>query len=220
MDKNILITGSTRGIGKAIYDELLKTGSNIDSPRRQELDLECLDSIKKYNNKFKSYDIIVNCAGINITSPFIDFNHAVWNRMSLVNLTAPMLLIQNSLPHMRAKNFGRIINITSIFAKVTKPQRALYTATKAALSALTKTIASEEAQYGITANCVSPGFINTELTKQNNSAEDIAKITRAIPAQRLGEPEEIANFVRFLTTTEANYCNGQDFTVDGGFIIQ
>jgi NAD(P)-dependent dehydrogenase (short-subunit alcohol dehydrogenase family) len=118
---------------------------------------------------------------------------------------------------MRKRRWGRIVNISSIFGIVTRQQRAAYSATKSALAGLTRTMAVELGHNNVLVNCVAPGYVETELTRQNNSPSDLEKIADTIPMGRLGQPEEIAKLVAFLCGDDNTYITGQVLVADGGF---
>jgi 3-oxoacyl-[acyl-carrier protein] reductase len=121
---------------------------------------------------------------------------------------------------MAKRGYGRIVNISSIWSVVSKGGRLPYSMSKSGLSGLTRTLAVEVAQFNVLVNGVAPGFVNTELTSQNNSEQDLAAIRAMIPAGRLAEPEEIAEIVSFLCSAKNSYITGQTIVVDGGFSIQ
>jgi 3-oxoacyl-[acyl-carrier protein] reductase len=137
-----------------------------------------------------------------------------------VNLLAPMQLIKGVANQMMARRFGRIVNISSIWSVVSKKRRLTYSASKAALNGMTRALAIELAPHNILINAVAPGYVNTELTRQNNSEQDINVIKETIPLQRLAEPNEIAETVFFLCSERNTYITGQVITVDGGFTCQ
>jgi len=214
---NILITGASRGIGKAIATKFKENQHyNIYTPTRQEMDLVSLTGIKGYLADKKHIDIIINCAGINNTS-LSGLNIDVGTHL-ITNFEGPKCIINTLLPHMKEKTYGRILNIGSIWIDHTKPGRGGYSISKAALHAYTKQIAVEYGQYGILSNTLSPGFINTDMTKQNNTDEELAIISNEIPVKRLGSPEEIAELAYFLTIKNT-YINGQNIIIDGGYSI-
>ena len=127
------------------------------------------------------------------------------------------MLLQGVAPGMKARGWGRVVNISSIFGVVTKERRGAYSAVKAGLNGLTRTAAVELAPFGVLVNSVCPGYVATDLTRQNNSPADLEKIAATIPAGRLAEPEEIARFVAWLCGEANTYLTGQTILVDGGF---
>ena len=204
----ILVTGGSRGIGKAIVQLFEHNGHSVYSPSRNEIDLA-----QPINLLDREFDIIVNCAGIN---PIKFIDNIFDNEVMRINYQSPMEIIQQCAPYMIKNGYGRIVNIGSIWIDIAKQGRLAYSASKNALHALTKAIVAEYGHYNILANTVSPGFIETDLTYQNNSPEDILKIMRNIPVSRLGEPEEVAKLVYYLTI-DNNYIAGQNIIIDGGF---
>ena len=134
-----------------------------------------------------------------------------------VNLVAPMKLIRGMVGSMKAQHYGRIVNIGSIWASVSKAGRCVYSATKNGIHGITNTLAVELAEYNILVNTVCPGFTMTELTKKNNTPEQIRQISEDIPMGRMAEPEEIAEVIYFLASERNTYLTGQKILVDGGF---
>jgi 3-oxoacyl-[acyl-carrier protein] reductase len=133
-----------------------------------------------------------------------------------VNYQAPLSIIQQCIPYMVTKGYGRVVNIGSIWIELAMQKRLAYSASKNALHALTKAIIAEYSDKGIICNTVSPGFIGTDLTYQNNSELEIQKIKEKVPLRRLGTPEEIANLVLYLTV-ENSFIAGQNIIIDGGY---
>jgi 3-oxoacyl-[acyl-carrier protein] reductase len=214
-----LVTGASRGIGAAIVIELEAQGIEVITPSRNILDLGDLISVENYITKEKSLgiDILVNNAGVNFLNDITDMDDRDWQSMIQINLTAVMQLVRGFSPHMKQQNWGRIINISSIFSMVTKESRGAYSATKAGLNGLTRTAAVELAPYGILVNSVCPGYVQTDLTVANNSPEQILQISSNIPIKRLAQPAEIAKLVSFLSSKENSYMTGQSLLIDGGF---
>ena len=214
-----LVTGASRGIGAAIVIELEAQGIEVITPSRNILDLGDLISVENYITKEKSLgiDILVNNAGVNFLNDITDMDDRDWQSMIQINLTAVMQLVRGFSPYMKQQNWGRIINISSIFSMVTKESRGAYSATKAGLNGLTRTAAVELAPYGILVNSVCPGYVQTDLTVANNSPEQILQISSNIPIKRLAQPAEIAKLVSFLSSKENSYMTGQSLLIDGGF---
>ncbi len=227
-----MVTGGTRGIGAAISRELagsdvevVVTARTSESAAQSQFECHIVDfsdanAVEVFAAEVAemSIDILVNNAGINIISPFSDIAREDFQQVQQVNLTTPMSLCQAALPYMRARNWGRIVNVTSIFAEVSKEQRASYSASKFGLIGLTKALAAEVARDGILANCVSPGVIETDLTQAILGLEGIEALRREIPMGRLGQPEEIAALVGFLVDDRNSYISGQVIVIDGGFV--
>lgn len=219
--KTALVTGGARGIGAAIVTELRNRGWAVLAPRREELDLASAESVEAYLAKESPIvDALINNAGENPISPLATLSQDAWLLAQQVNLTSPLLLIQHCAGGMRARGGGRIVNISSCYSLVTRAGRAAYSASKAGLNSLTRSAALELAADNILVNAVCPGFVETELTARNNSAEQIQQLLRGVPLGRLGRPEEIAKFVAFLVSDDNTYLTGQTIPIDGGFLIQ
>ena len=213
-----LVTGASKGIGKAIADAFGEKGAILLAPTHSELDLSSNTSIDKYLSGItRGVDILINNAGINTLGTAEDYTDADLNSILQVNLTAPMRLIRGLLPQMRAKHYGRIVNISSVWSLVSKPRRFAYSTVKAAVNGMTRAAAVECARDGILVNAVAPGYVNTELTRKNNSESDLQAIARTIPAGRLAEPSEIAAVAAFLASAQNTYLTGQTISVDGGY---
>ena len=205
---NVLITGASRGIGQTIASLFLDKGHAVWIPTREELDLS-----KPVDLKNRQFDIIINNAGINPLKPIDQITD---QEVMRVNYTSPFEIIQQCLPYMVKQNYGRIINIGSIWIDIAKPKRAAYSASKSALHSLTKSLTSEYAFNNILTNTISPGFIGTALTYQNNTKEELTLLSAQVPVGRLGTTEEIAKLVYFLTI-ENTFITGQNITIDGGY---
>ena len=214
----VLITGGSRGIGKAIAKCYSKAGHCVLTPPRNELDLNSIESILNYG-KAGNYevDVLINNAGKNIINSISDISINNWQQTLTVNLTAPFLLVQKISPYMVQNKWGRIVNISSIYSIISRKGRAAYSASKAGLNGFTRTAALEYAEEGILVNSVCPGFVDTDLTRQNNTQEQLAELTNHVPLRKLGSPDEIANFVYFLGSEQNQFITGQTIPIDGGF---
>lgn len=219
MIKNILITGGSRGIGKEIVRVFEENGYKIYAPRRDELDLKDNNSVERFINKHKDiyFSVIINNAGINIVNKIEDIQENDLDETMMINLIAPIKLIKGFIGKMKENNYGRIVNIGSIWAVISKEGRAAYSATKNGIHGVTNAVALEGGMHNILVNTVCPGFTLTELTRQNNTQEEIDKLCREIPLKRMAEPKEIAKFVYYLGSDENTYITGQKITIDGGF---
>jgi len=219
--KSALVTGAARGIGAAIAAELRRQGWAVLAPARTELDLASAASVESYLAKESpTVDALVNNAGENPIAPLAQVTPESWRRAQEINLNSPLRLIQHCAAGMRARGGGRIVNISSCYSIVARAGRAPYSASKSGLNSLTRTAAIEYAPDNILVNAVCPGFVETELTRRNNSPAQIAELLRGVPLGRLAQPDEIARFVFFLLSEQNTYLTGQVIPVDGGFLIQ
>lgn len=204
----VLITGGSRGIGKSIVTLFKEKGHDVYSPSREELDLT-----KDFTLVRSDFDIVINNGGVNPLKLVEDIND---REVMQVNYQAPLSIIQQCIPYMVASGYGRIINIGSIWIGLAMQKRLAYSASKNALHALTKAIIAEYSDKGIIANTISPGFIGTDLTYQNNSESELQQIKDKVPLKRLGTPEEVAKLV-YQLTVENSFITGQNIIIDGGY---
>lgn len=219
MAKRVLITGASGGIGSGIAKKFSAEKYNIVCPKRADLDLQDPCSIEHFFEKDNGFDILINNAGINQISEFNHYdNETIYATMN-VNLLAPSLLAKYVLPHMITKKWGRIINISSIYSKISRPSRVLYTTTKAGINGLTIGLANEYADRNILVNAVLPGFVDTKLTRKNNTHEQIEQLCKnRIPLGRLATVEEISDLVFMLASEKNTYITGQAIAIDGGVL--
>ena len=230
INKTVLVTGATRGIGLAIASLYHKTGAYVigtgthDNPknvfdRYLKVDFTNASDITLCSDFVREAqpDILINNAGINANSPFVEIDSISFQRIQQVNVFAPFSLCQAAIPSMRHKGWGRIVNISSIWGKISKEHRAAYSASKFALDGLTLSLSAEFAESGILANCVAPGFTDTELTKKALSKKCLNQILATVPIRRMASVEEIARFVVWLGSPENTYISGQNIAIDGGF---
>lgn len=211
----VLLTGATGGIGNAILSVFLSNGYDVVTPTRSELDLSRPSTIDDYLIDWK-FNILINCAGVNTPESILSTNGNNYAIAMNVNINSPHKLIQKCLPHMIQTGHGNIVNISSVLQDVAKTGRGVYSMTKAALDALTRSVAVEYGKNGILCNTVSPGYIETKLTYKNNTQEQIESIKSSLPLGRIGQPTEVANFVYWLAT-ENSYITGQNIKIDGGY---
>ncbi|WP_428379056.1 SDR family NAD(P)-dependent oxidoreductase [Olsenella sp. Marseille-QA0557] len=217
-----LVTGGSRGIGRATAKIFRDNGYEVITPTRNELDLSSKSSIEAYISAHKDepLDTLVNNAGINDLAFIEDANDAVIERMFEVDLMGPIRLLRGFIPSLRKSDIGRIVNIGSIWAAVSKPGRGLYSAAKRGLHGITNALACEVAEDGVLVNTICPGFTATELTIQNNTPAEIKELERLIPLGRMADPEEIAKAVYYFGSKENTYITGQKILVDGGYTIK
>lgn len=238
-----VVTGATRGIGKAIAMSLAQAGAEVIGTattkegaqaitvffadaglkgRGQQLNVNdeeaMLDFCSQLAKEYGRIDILVNNAGITSDNLSLRMKNSEWSSVLATNLTAVFNMCQKVLKHMLKAQFGRIINITSVVGSIGNPGQANYAATKAGVAAMSRVLAAEVGQRGITVNCVAPGFIETAMTDKLN-AEQKNKITSQIPLKKLGSVMDIANAVTFLASDEAAYISGTTLHVNGGLYM-
>ena len=216
--KTALITGTSRGIGSSIKEILQNDEIKILSPSRNELDLSSSESINKFLSEIsEDIDIIVNNAGILKVGKAEEFSIKDFQDILQVNVLAPFQIISGIVGGMKRKKFGRIVNISSIWGEKSKSGRSIYSTSKAALNALTRSFAVEFAEHNILVNSIAPGYIETDMMKQYNSEKELGIIKNSIPMKRFGKKTEISELVKFLCSEKNSYITGQILTIDGGF---
>lgn len=229
--RRALVTGGTRGIGFAIAGRLCADGASVtvtgtrpDGAPPQgcayaAVDFTDRDRLEAFAGEVRSanFDILVNNAGINKIAPFEQIDPADFERIQQVNVHAVLRLCQAVLPGMRRRRWGRIVTISSIWGKISKELRGSYSTSKFGVDGMTAALSAEVAADGVLVNCVSPGFIDTELTRRVLGQAGIDELVARVPIRRLGQPAEIAAFVAWLAGPENTYITGQNIAIDGGF---
>jgi 3-hydroxybutyrate dehydrogenase len=256
--KTALVTGSTSGIGKAIASELAARGANIvlhgfGDPA--EIERQRLELMRAYEVKvlfdgadlasadhaeammeralgaFGAIDVLVNNAGIQHVAPIDEFPVEKWNAILAINLSASFHAIRRALPGMKAKKWGRIINIASAHALVASPFKGAYVASKHAIAGLTKTVALEVAPLGVTVNALCPGYVWTPLVEKQIpetakargiTEEEVVEtvLLHAQPTKKFVTVEEVAKFTAFLTEDAAASITGAILPIDGGWTAE
>jgi 3-oxoacyl-[acyl-carrier protein] reductase len=238
--KTALVTGATGGIGGGIARALHAQGATVavSGTRREVLDtlaaelasrvhvLPCdladKDAVEglvpKAEEAMGQLDILVANAGITRDNLFVQLRDEDWEQVINVNLTATFRLTRAAVRGMMRRRFGRIVGITSVVGVTGNPGQGNYTASKAGMIGMMKSVAAEYARRGITANCVAPGFISTPMTDKLNEKQREAILTR-VPVGRLGTPAEVAAAVVYLASNEAGYVTGQTLHVNGGMAM-
>ncbi|TGM94159.1 SDR family oxidoreductase [Leptospira levettii] len=235
--QTILITGATRGIGRqlaidfeSLGGNVIITGTGVDSPdfvktgnfEYYNVDF-CNDEQKQGFIEFlgskDKIDVCINNAGINRLNYLEDVEEIDFSDMMRVNLETPFLITKHVAKKMKTAGYGRIINISSIFGKLSKEKRSVYSVTKFGIKGLTVSSAIELAKFGVLVNTLSPGFVMTDLTKKNLSPEERNNLSDLVPAKRMAEPKEISNVALFLASGFNTYIAGQNIIVDGGYTV-
>jgi 3-oxoacyl-[acyl-carrier protein] reductase len=218
MGRTALVTGASRGIGRAVADRFEALGATVLRPTRAELDLSVDVSVDAYLRRLDvPVDILVNNAGINPLASIDELTDADLEATIKVDLISPIRLARGLARGMVERGWGRIVNVSSIWAVVTKPRRFAYTVAKTGLVGATRSLAVELAPHGVIVNAVAPGFVETEMTRQNNTPEEMAAIAAALPLGRMASPAEIAEVVAFLASEGNTFVVGQVIVADGGY---
>ncbi len=241
ISKVVLISGGSRGIGEATvrafcaegYKTAFLYNNNTEKAKLLENELgknclalkcdvsnktDCENAVAAVAKQFGTVDILIHNAGIAQQKLFTDITQTDWSQMLNVHLTGAFYLCQCAAPDMIRKKSGKILTISSMWGQVGASCEVHYSAAKAGLIGFTKAIAKELAPSGITANCICPGAIQTDMLK-DFSAEDKAMLCEEIPLARIGTATEVADFLVFLSSDKASYFTGQVFGLNGGMVI-
>lgn len=212
-----LVTGGSRGIGRATVDLLRSSGWQVDAPSRSELDLLNPVSIGDYfaDRNRATYRGFVHSAGINTPEQFDAADASRAREIWQVHVEGARRILQLIAPNLRASG-GRVVLVSSLYAGVARVGRSNYSMSKAALESLTRGLAIEWANDGVLVNAVRPGYVRTDMTMQNNSAQSLDRLIELIPLGRLAEPSEVAEVIKFLMSPENSYLTGQVISLDGG----
>ena len=239
-NKNIIVTGASGGIGNSIIKKLNEAGANILASGTR---IEKLEELKKKFEKIKilkfdisqsdkieefienatselggSLDGLINNAGITQDNLAIRMSLDEWQKVININLTSTFLMSKFAIKKMLKNKSGKIVNITSVVGHTGNLGQANYTASKAGIVAMSKSLTIEYAKKNININCISPGFIKTAMTDKIDDKFKEAIVSK-IPSARLGEPDDIANAVLFLISDQSNYINGETLHVNGGMYM-
>lgn len=216
-NRRVLVTGASGGIGAAIASRLSEDGWNVLAPNRVELNLVDASSIDKFLHAAPTIDALILNAAVNEPLEMEAVSDEVWQSMVDTNVASAFRLMQALVPGMADRGFGRVVAVSSAYSHRARQGRSVYSATKAALESLIRSVTVEFAARGVLANGIAPGFVNTQLTQRNNSAEAIAEILNRVPMGRLASPTEVASVVSFLVGPSNTYITGQTILVDGGW---
>ena len=239
-DRVALITGSGRGIGKTVALKMASCGAdvitcdideeNANATSREitemgrksmafKIDVTDFDGVAQMTAKvlenFEKVDILVNNAGITRDRNLFLMPKEDWDSVININLSGYFNVTRNLITHFLKNKRGNIVNIASVSGLIGLPGQTNYCASKAGIIGFTRALAKECGRAGVPVNCVAPGFIETEMTKQMNEKQFL-EIKKIVPMRRLGTVEEVADLVLFLASDKAGYITGQVFTIDGG----
>ena len=237
-----IVTGAARGLGRAVAARLHERGASVAVNVRDEeraalaareigeavLPLAgdvAIDGVPEAIvnltlDRFGRVDILINNAALPLTTRFEGISPEEWRRVLEVNLTAPFLLMQAALPAMKRQGYGRVVNISSTAGRmVSTLGGAHYTTSKTGLLGLTRAAAKELGRYGITVNAVCPGMIDTELTRDSASPEQLERLAQGYPVPRLGTPLEVADLICFAASERAGYITGASLDINGGDLM-
>jgi NAD(P)-dependent dehydrogenase (short-subunit alcohol dehydrogenase family) len=244
--KVAFVTGGSKGLGKAMARGLAECGADIIISSRTENELsQALPQILEGTGRkgryfvadmakradvtrlakdalgaFGRVDVLINNAGSNFPEPIDEIQDEHWDMILEVNLTSCMSLTRALVPQMKARKWGRVIHISSIFGVVSKAGRSTYSVTKSALRGMARASALDLGPFGITVNCIAPGPFTTDLTARMLSPEDKEKFAKTTALGRWGEPKELVGAALLLATDAGSYITGSTLVVDGGYLAQ
>ena len=242
--RTALVTGSSRGLGRAIAEGMAKAGARIvvngTDPARVETavgelraaglaaegaafdvtdEVAIVKAFEGFDQAGIEIDILVNNAGIQVRKPLVEFSSADWRKVIETNLTSAFIIGREAAKRMIPRKRGKIVNIASLASELARPTIAPYTAAKAGIKNLTKSMAVEWAVSGIQANAIGPGYMLTDMNQALMSNTDFNNwLMSRVPAKRWGNPDELVGAAIFLASPASNYINGQTIYVDGGML--
>ena len=242
--RTALVTGSSRGLGRAIAEGMAKAGARIvvngTDPARVETavgelraaglaaegaafdvtdEAAIVKAFEEFDQAGIEIDILVNNAGIQVRKPLVEFSSADWRKVIETNLTSAFIIGREAAKRMIPRKRGKIVNIASLASELARPTIAPYTAAKAGIKNLTKSMAVEWAVSGIQANAIGPGYMLTDMNQALMSNTDFNNwLMSRVPAKRWGNPDELVGAAIFLASSASNYVNGQTIYVDGGML--
>jgi 3-oxoacyl-[acyl-carrier protein] reductase len=215
----VLVLGGRGDIGAAISRRFAESGHAVSAVGRSDFDLTDTASVDAwFGRPHPAFRVLVHSAGLNHPKPFVELTENEIRECFAANVEGFLQVVRLLMPDLIAAR-GRIVVLSSIFGFLSRAGRLPYSMSKHALVGIVKSLAIELAPQGVLVNAVSPGYIDTKLTRANNDAATISRLVSSIPLSRLGDPDDIAEVVHFLGSPENRYVTGQDVVVDGGFSV-
>jgi 3-oxoacyl-[acyl-carrier protein] reductase len=226
--RKAVVTGASRGIGRAIAVGLAREGADVavNYMASEDRALEVVREIEKLGRRglavraaFGHVDVLVNNAGVNSDKTFVKMDHAAWRKVLAINLDGVFNCTKVFIDSMLKRSYGRIVNITSVIGQIGNFGQANYAASKAGVTAMTKSLAKELAGKGITVNAVAPGFIETEMV--DSIPEKVRlRLLDQVPLKRFGKAEEVARAVIYLVSSDGDYITGEELSMNGGLLMR
>lgn len=217
--KRLFLTGGDGGIGSSIKEKFSENGYEIVAPDLRELDLSNPINTDEYFQRIPAeFDVIIHCAGYNRPLDISDISGQEYSKTQNINLNSFIRIVQHNIPYFKKSGGGHVLGIASLYGEISREKRLSYAVSKHGLIGAVQTMALELGSYRVCCNTLSPGFVDTPLTRQNLTSENIALIASKIPMGGLTTPREIANTAFFLCSSENTAISGQNIIVDGGYM--
>lgn len=218
--KTVLLTGGSGEIGCAILNKFQQNGYDVIAPKHIEMDLSSVKSINQFMMQLKRpIDVFIHCGGFNEPKEVGKLTHDDIEKTMQINAFSFYDIIFHLLPQLKKQKNIYILGVSSMYDTFSRKKRLAYVASKHALNGMIKTLALELGEYNIKVNGISPGFVDTKMTRKNNSLEVIEGFKRKIPLGNLALPEHIASASYFLCSGENQYINGEILMIDGGYTV-
>lgn len=215
----LFLTGGNGAIGSAIKEKFISEGYEVIAPSSSELDLSEAKNIDKFFEKISpEFDVLIHCAGYNNPKSINEISNDEFLKTQQINLFSWMKICQICVPYMKQKNQGHILGIASLYATISREGRTSYSVSKHGMLGLMRTMALEFGANNILCNTLSPGFVETKMTRKNNTKEQLEKLEEKIPLGKMAQPADIADVAYFMCSSANKYISGQNIIVDGGFM--
>ncbi len=218
MKRTLFLTGGGGGIGTAIKKRFIQAGYQVVAPSHQTLDLADPHNVDQYFAQHAAhFAVIIHSAGYNHPTPLTKISLAAYQQTQNINLTSFLRIVQYNLPYFKKIKGGHILAISSLYSVIARENRLSYTIAKHGMVGAVQTLALELAPYQVCCNALAPGWVDTKMTRQNLTPQEIARIKKKLPLGRLQTPAEIARAAYFLCSEENTSITGQNIIIDGGF---